>query len=209
MERKPARSVSFGGILPVSGEYHPGHVRPGTGRTMSSEYEKMKLNELRELAKEKGIRGISTMRKPELVTLLSGQKDPEKKEMRSSEPAGKKTESSAEKSGSRQQTAKGTHSSERNGRTRRQPEVHRTEVGNRTIKSWRHPDPKNNPRPAATARPAAVETETAAETVRPAPAPAIRPSNVSGILEIMQEGFGFLRSENYLPGSRDVYVGRI
>ena len=128
---------------------------------MSSEYEKMKLNELRELAKEKGIRGISTMRKPELVTLLSGQKDPEKKEMRSSEPAGKKTESSAEKSGSRQQTAKGTHSSERNGRTRRQPEVHRTEVGNRTIKSWRHPDPKNNPRPAA----------------------------------------------NYLPGSRDVYVG--
>ena len=207
MERKPARSVSYGGILPVSGEYHRGHVRPGTGRTMSSEYEKMKLNELRELAKEKGIRGISTMRKPELVTLLSGQKDPEKKEMRSSEPAGKKTESSAEKSGSRQHTAKGTYSSERNGRIRRQPEVHRTEVGNRTIKSWRHPDSKNNPRPAATARPAAVETETAAETVRPAPAPAIRPSNVSGILEIMQEGFGFLRSENYLPGSRDVYVG--
>ncbi len=68
--------MSFGGILPVSGEYHPGHVRPGTGRTMSSEYEKMKLNELRELAKEKGIRGISTMRKPELVALLSGQKDP-------------------------------------------------------------------------------------------------------------------------------------
>ena len=97
MERKPARSVSYGGILPVSGEYHRGHVRPGTGRTMSSEYEKMKLNELRELAKEKGIRGISTMRKPELVTLLSGQKDPEKKEMRSSEPAGKKTESSAER----------------------------------------------------------------------------------------------------------------
>ena len=119
---------------------------------MSSEYEKMKLNELRELAKEKGIRGISTMRKPELVALLSGQKDPEKKEMRSSEPAGKKTESSAEKSGSRQHTAKGTYSSERNGRPRRQPEVHRTEVGNRTIKSWRHPDPKNNPRPAATPR---------------------------------------------------------
>ncbi|MBQ3104962.1 MAG: transcription termination factor Rho [Lachnospiraceae bacterium] len=29
---------------------------------------------------------------------------------------------------------------------------------------------------------------------------------VSGILEIMPDGFGFLRSENYLPGENDVYV---
>ena len=27
-----------------------------------------------------------------------------------------------------------------------------------------------------------------------------------GILEIHPEGYGFLRSENYLPGSKDVYV---
>ena len=29
---------------------------------------------------------------------------------------------------------------------------------------------------------------------------------VSGILEVMSEGFGFIRSENYLPGENDVYV---
>lgn len=174
---------------------------------MSIEYEKLKLNELRELAKEKGIRGISTMRKPELVALLSGQKEPEKKE-----------ESSAEKTGGEQRPVKDTQGSGRSGRPRRQPEVHRTEVGNRTIKSWRHPDSKNNPRPAAPARTApaprssAAESVHATETVKPAPAerpaaPAVRPSNVSGILEVMQEGFGFLRSDNYLPGGRDVYVG--
>ena len=28
-----------------------------------------------------------------------------------------------------------------------------------------------------------------------------------GVLEVMPEGYGFLRSENYLPGSDDVYVG--
>ena len=27
-----------------------------------------------------------------------------------------------------------------------------------------------------------------------------------GILEVMQDGFGFIRSDNYLPGENDVYV---
>ena len=29
---------------------------------------------------------------------------------------------------------------------------------------------------------------------------------VNGILEVMQDGFGFIRSDNYLPGENDVYV---
>ena len=28
----------------------------------------------------------------------------------------------------------------------------------------------------------------------------------SGILEVMSEGFGFIRCANYLPGDNDVYV---
>lgn len=27
-----------------------------------------------------------------------------------------------------------------------------------------------------------------------------------GILEVMQEGYGFIRSANYLPGDQDIYV---
>lgn len=27
-----------------------------------------------------------------------------------------------------------------------------------------------------------------------------------GILEVMQEGYGFIRCENFLPGDNDVYV---
>ena len=30
-----------------------------------------------------------------------------------------------------------------------------------------------------------------------------------GILEVLQEGFGFLRSDNYLPGNKDIYVSQI
>ncbi len=33
-----------------------------------------------------------------------------------------------------------------------------------------------------------------------------RTQNVSGVLEIMQEGYGFLRRSNFLPGRDDVYV---
>jgi len=32
--------------------------------------------------------------------------------------------------------------------------------------------------------------------------------NAQGILEVHSEGYGFLRSENYLPGSKDVYVSQ-
>ena len=28
----------------------------------------------------------------------------------------------------------------------------------------------------------------------------------NGILEVMPDGFGFIRSENYLPGENDIYV---
>ncbi|MCC8014310.1 MAG: transcription termination factor Rho [Eubacterium sp.] len=31
----------------------------------------------------------------------------------------------------------------------------------------------------------------------------------SGVLEVMEEGYGFLRKENYLPGSKDVYINGI
>lgn len=30
--------------------------------------------------------------------------------------------------------------------------------------------------------------------------------DANGILEVMQDGFGFIRCENYMPGDNDVYV---
>ncbi len=34
------------------------------------------------------------------------------------------------------------------------------------------------------------------------------PKSVRGILEVMQEGYGFMRSENFLPGDQDIYVNQ-
>ena len=31
----------------------------------------------------------------------------------------------------------------------------------------------------------------------------------NGILEVMPDGYGFLRSDNYLPGNKDIYVSQV
>jgi transcription termination factor Rho len=57
-------------------------------------------------------------------------------------------------------------------------------------------------------KPAASESK-AVEGAMPTPSKSttiIPQTTVSGILEVMQDGYGFIRSENYLPGNNDTYV---
>ena len=48
------------------------------------------------------------------------------------------------------------------------------------------------------------------ETKESAPSPEIAQLDsgvsVTGILEVMSDGFGFIRSDNYMPGENDIYV---
>ena len=59
-----------------------------------------------------------------------------------------------------------------------------------------------------------TESETSERVVTEKPkdlygdAEEVRDEHALGILEIMQEGYGFIRSENYLPGENDVYVSQ-
>ena len=183
-----------------------------------SNYEDMKLIELKDVAKEKGIEHISGMRKSDLIAAI----------LKAEEKNEKKAASEKKETSDAPETGRRTSATQRKT-GKKAPEIHRTEVGNRTITSWRHPgaaEEKSRPAsrtartPVRTAeeRPATEETakaetpvtpEIPREEARPAsePRPSVKPSNVSGILEVMQEGFGFLRSDNYLPGNRDVYVG--
>ncbi|MCH3986642.1 MAG: transcription termination factor Rho [Lachnospiraceae bacterium] len=61
---------------------------------------------------------------------------------------------------------------------------------------------------------AVTESETSERVVTEKPkdlygdAEEVRDEHALGILEIMQEGYGFIRSENYLPGENDVYVSQ-
>ena len=52
-----------------------------------------------------------------------------------------------------------------------------------------------------------VTEEVQAETQEEAPAEHLDSGQIAnGILEVMSDGFGFIRCENYLPGSNDIYV---
>ncbi len=110
---------------------------------MKENYEKMSLADLRNEAKEKGIKNITTLRKSELIDRLL-------KEVENSQE--EKQDSPVEK-----------------------------------------PIEKKQPN----AQPRLIK-ETVAQLDSGITA--------NGILEVMSDGFGFIRGENYLPGDSDVYV---
>ena len=96
---------------------------------MREKYESLPLAELKAVAKARGIKGLSTMKKDEVVEAMLMEDEREKKEKEAKESA-------------------------------LSPEIAQLDSG----------------------------------------------VTVSGILEVMADGFGFIRSANYLPGENDIYV---
>lgn len=118
---------------------------------MREKYESLALAQLKELAKVRGIKNTSAMKKSELVEAMLAEDEREKAE---------KQQEQREK--------------------KEQPE--KQEQPAKAGKSGDAYDDKSYPR----------ELDSGEEA--------------SGILEVMSEGYGFIRCENYLPGENDVYV---
>ncbi len=123
---------------------------------MREKYESLALADLKEIAKLRGIKGVSTMKKADLVEAMLREDEKDKaqgKEVSVKSVAPKKTEQSE-----KPEKAAKTES---------------TTPGNEEEKF-----------------PAELDSGIMAH----------------GILEVMSDGFGFIRCENYLPGENDVYV---
>ena len=139
--------------------------------------ENLSLADLRAYAKKLGMKGVSTLRKKELAQRLSQE---QQKHTMSEATASIEKQSHDEKKERRQnETA-----------PRRDGREFRREY-NQKVKAH-----YNNNASAETesGKIRNVSHDTEAHTQR------------SGILEVLQEGYGFIRCENFLPGEDDVYV---
>ena len=132
---------------------------------MREKYESLSVAALRDIAKARGIKGISTMKKAEIVEAMLAED--------AKEAAAKKPEP-------------------------------RHEHVNRTAPRGEAAE-KEEPKREGTQRPEGRHEHT--EKVDTEPYAELDSGCMAhGILEVMPDGFGFIRCENYLPGENDVYV---
>lgn len=127
---------------------------------MREKYESLALVDLKAIAKARGLKGTSTMKKSEIIELMLAEDEKDK-------TSGKGMYArSAEKKGLRESSYR---------------QEAREESENKTDENKTDDEEKF---------PAELDSGIA----------------VNGILEVMPDGYGFIRSDNYLPGERDVYV---
>ncbi len=120
---------------------------------MREKYESLSVAALRDLAKKRGLKGISALKKSQLVEAMleEDERDKEKEEART-EVKTEKTETKTEE------------------------------------------------------KPAVRDTGRAEERIPMDTAQLDSGQKADGILEVMPDGYGFIRCANYLPGENDVYV---
>ncbi|MBQ7775524.1 MAG: transcription termination factor Rho [Lachnospiraceae bacterium] len=140
---------------------------------MREKYESLALVQLRELAKVRGIKGASTMKKAEVVEamLAEDEKDKAAAAAKVATEAKTVTETKAAEAPKSSEETKAEGKSEGVAKTNEKPY-------------------RNDVVYDATMYPPELDSGVEAE----------------GILEVMPDGYGFIRCANYLPGEHDVYV---
>lgn len=230
---------------------------------MREKLQTLPLAELKELAKSQGLKGISTLRKAEIIELLcreneaaaqpeavlqpdsgssegreaQSSREPQSRkengELRDSEKSrdsGKLRDGRPQRDASRQtrfvrqpRTSYGQQNSReasRESAESREPKESRESRDNRESRENREPrEPREN-RESRETGDTRDTRETRADVRESRPEPRSDASGIAGqdmaeldsgieangILEVMPDGFGFIRCENFLPGENDVYV---
>ena len=184
---------------------------------MREKLQTLPLAELKELAKAKGIKGCSSMRKAEIIDLLC-EKEAENPLISVSDG-----NASVEKKEEAKEVSKAPIPAPAAAGQNQIMDQQGLSSGNSqrktVVRSYR---PETQQRPASY-RPAPVSNgeapvrnesrmDNTAEEQKPdfQPSPELQELDsgieAHGILEVMPDGFGFIRCENYLPGENDVYV---
>lgn len=145
---------------------------------MRAKLETLSLAVLKDFAKDKGIKNISTLKKSELIDAIL-------KVCEDEEPAEKKEK--AEKT-------------EKSGKNHKPEKQEKGEQDERDIEETEQAEYKEEKQPISEEDKFKKRQEILEQNVVVDSVPA------SGILEVMPDGYGFIRCENFLPGENDVYV---
>ena len=168
---------------------------------MREKYETLKLSDLREIAKTRGIKGATGLKKSEIIDLMCELDEKEAAQNAAAQAPSKDTaakdsqDTEARKQAPKKKRivvttgsapAQAASSDETDNKGSEQPRSYQP----RTEQTRNDSDSKKSD----SDQPGDNDEETANGD----------PAN--GILEVMQDGYGFIRCENYLPGENDVYV---
>ena len=220
---------------------------------MREKWESLNLSDLREIAKNAGVKGCSSLKKDELVDILdrmesemasgrdgsaaskatdesktaepsekksgrgrtkkttdkAAKKDADKPNDETAEKAEKSGDSGSEKNkteeiktAGRKRIDKGTESKPSENRSAESKPAENRSVEKNGINNSQAPVEESKPVPGKTRdnRGSEGKAEEEDNTELDSKIPA------HGILEVMGDGYGFIRCENYLPGEHDVYV---
>ena len=160
---------------------------------MREKYETLSLAVLRELAKARGLKGVSGLKKLDLIDRMVAEDEKLKGQIESeTEPV------SAEKKAEELKNI-GDEGEKTDKPKAEQAETERSEPTARMEKANKAERPNQNT--AREQRPRRQDDNK--EDINPELDSGV---TADGILEVMPDGYGFIRCENYLPGEHDVYV---
>ncbi len=135
---------------------------------MREKYESLALAQLKELAKVRGIAGVATMKKAEVIEAMLAEDEKDK----AAKDASAKAVPQVKETAPARESATGKEAAVR-------------ENAEQTPKNYRADNAYDS-----TMYPTELDSG----------------EEANGILEVMPDGYGFIRSANYLPGESDVYV---
>ena len=183
---------------------------------MREKLETLSLAQLRQIAKDLEIKSITGKKKAELIeSIIEENKAREDSASQDAEGAVKETptyQAPARQEGYQRRGAPSQEGFQRRSAAALEGTMRKPSFSGASAQ--RGQAPVSAPRGAASAS-ASRAPASAAEPRQPSVAPNINPEELQnldsgipahGILEVMPDGFGFIRCENYMPGDNDVYV---
>lgn len=148
---------------------------------MNKQYESMSLASLREIAKERELKNISALRKQELIQVLV-RFDSEQEERKSASIV-------------KEEAKPGQYGKKHEEKAEQPLRAEQEEKSEHVIKQEPRQDQKHTDKQDQQAKRSQQELEQLDSGVMK-----------EGILEVLPDGYGFIRCDNYLPGDNDVYV---